>query len=186
MKNKILGGNRIKKPGGIKKREKGKSKGNIEEMGVNLSEEIEAPLKEKKSKVINKNKVSSALKNLKGKRKKKEPEENKGKRNLLKLKKKNLKGVDFLKRGKKEKGPKRKNVKKGNILGSLNRKIDLLIEKNPVLEKAFGIKIKLTMAFMIPVVLIVILGISSYSRSSKTIVTNYRESTTNTVQKAGE
>lgn len=61
-----------------------------------------------------------------------------------------------------------------------------LIEKNPLVEKAFGIKLKLTGAFMIPVVLIIILGVSSYQRASKTIVTNYRESTVNTVQKAGE
>lgn len=68
----------------------------------------------------------------------------------------------------------------------LHKKINLLIEKNSLVARAFGIKIKLIGAFMIPVILIIILGVSSYQRASKTIVTNYRESTVNTVQKAGE
>lgn len=78
---------------------------------------------------------------------------------------------------------KKSNTKPSN---TGKRKNDHLIEKNPLLAKAFGIRIKLTGAFMIPVVLIIILGVSSYQRASKTIVSNYRESTVNTVQKAGE
>lgn len=79
--------------------------------------------------------------------------------------------------------PKTRRIKPSN---GEKKKIDQLIEKNPLLAKAFGIKIKLTGVFMIPVVLIIILGVSSYQRASKTIVSNYRESTVNTVQKAGE
>ncbi len=71
-------------------------------------------------------------------------------------------------------------------MSAFDKKLDNLIEKNPLVAKAFGIKIKLTAAFMIPVVLIIILGVSSYNGASKTIVSNYRESTVNTVQKAGE
>lgn len=68
----------------------------------------------------------------------------------------------------------------------LGRKLDQLIENKPFISKIFGIKIKLIGAFMIPVILIIVLGVSSYQRASKTIVSSYRESTVNTVQKAGE
>lgn len=78
-----------------------------------------------------------------------------------------------------------KKVKAGKEL-EVVRKIDDFIEKHPVIAKMFAIRIKLTLAFMIPVVLIVFLGVSSYQRASKTIITSYKESMVNTVQNAGE
>ena len=84
---------------------------------------------------------------------------------------------------KKMSGKKTLNVKPRSVF---DKRLDNLINKNPLVAKAFGIKIKLIMAFMIPVVLIIILGVSSYNGASKRIVTNYREATVNTVQKAGE
>lgn len=78
-------------------------------------------------------------------------------------------------------------VKKPQVpQNGLGKKIDQLIERNSVIGKMFGIKIKLIGAFMIPVVLIVVLGVSSYQRAADTIVSSYRASTVNTVQKAGE
>ena len=68
-------------------------------------------------------------------------------------------------------GKKPLNVKP---MSAFDKKLDKLIDKNPLVAKAFGIKIKLTAAFMIPVVLIIILGVSSYNGASKTIVGNYR------------
>lgn len=83
-----------------------------------------------------------------------------------------------------------KNLRKGKesskSVGGIGKKIDKLIEKQPILGKLFGIKLKLIGAFMIPVVLIIMLGVFSYQRASNTIVSSYRESTVNTVQKAGE
>ena len=66
------------------------------------------------------------------------------------------------------------------------KKLDELIEDKPMIGKLFGIKVKLIGSFMIPVVLIIVLGVSSYQRAAGTIVSSYRESTINTVQKAGE
>lgn len=48
--------------------------------------------------------------------------------------------------------PKTRRIKPSN---GEKKKIDQLIEKSPLLAKAFGIKIKLTGVFMIPVVLII-------------------------------
>ena len=134
-----------------------------------INEEVEENKEVKKVKEKSKKQVS------------KEPKE-KGKKQVIK----NLKGK-IKRRGKagqqsiKEK--KQTNVKPAS---GFKKKIDGLIENHPLIAKVFGIKIKLTGAFMIPVILIIILGVSSYQRASKTIVTNYRESTVNTVQKAGE
>lgn len=117
-------------------------------------------------------------KNLKVKPTTNEKTGNKTVKNLKeKVKHKQEKKPQFIK------GQKKKNVTPATGLG---KKVDQLIEKYPLAARIFGIKIKLTGAFMIPVVLIIILGVSSYQRASKTIVTNYRESTVNTVQKAGE
>lgn len=71
-------------------------------------------------------------------------------------------------------------------VGRFEKMLDRLIEEKPLVGKLFGIRTKLIGAFMIPVILIVILGVSSYQRASKTIVSSYRESTVNTVQNAGE
>ncbi len=49
-----------------------------------------------------------------------------------------------------------------------------------------GIRVKLVGAYLIPVVLIVLLGILSYTRASTAIVSNYKEATRNTVQKTAE
>lgn len=82
----------------------------------------------------------------------------------------------------------RKKKKESDVkpISKFALKMEQWMEKNPFITKVFGIKIKLTAAFMIPVVLIIILGVSSYQRASKIINANYRESTVNTVQKAGE
>jgi methyl-accepting chemotaxis protein len=99
---------------------------------------------------------------------------------------KKLKEKDWSKEKEKLQKFKGKNPLNMKPKSAFDKKLDKLIEKNPLVAKAFGIKIKLTAAFMIPVVLIIILGVSSYNGASKTIVGNYRESTVNTVQKAGE
>jgi Methyl-accepting chemotaxis protein len=49
-----------------------------------------------------------------------------------------------------------------------------------------GIKVKLIGAYLIPVALIVLLGILSYSRASNAIIANYKASTRNTIQKTAE
>ncbi len=76
-----------------------------------------------------------------------------------------------------------KSIKKPT---AFDKKLDNLLNHYPTLAKMFGIRVKLTFAFMIPVVLIVFLGVSSYQRASKTIISSYKESMVNTVQKAGE
>lgn len=79
-------------------------------------------------------------------------------------------------------GEKMKPEKPGNI----SKKFEHFVDSHPILAKIFTIRVKLTLAFMIPVVLIVFLGVSSYQRASKTIISSYKESMVNTVQKAGE
>ena len=76
--------------------------------------------------------------------------------------------------------------KKEKPIGKFERMLDKTIEEHPAVAKAFSIRTKLIGAFMIPVALIIILGVSSYQRASKTIVSSYRESTVNTVQNTGE
>lgn len=118
------------------------------------------------------NKVNNLLKKLKMPEKKADKEQ-KGK---IKLKPEKI--VEALKnfQDKREQQPKK----------GLEKELDRLIESKPIIGKLFGIKVKLIGSFMIPVVLIVVLGVSSYQRAAETIVSSYRESTVNTVQKTGE
>lgn len=55
-----------------------------------------------------------------------------------------------------------------------------------VLGKFRGIRFTLIGAYLIPVVLIILLGVLSYSRASKAIINNYNTATKNTILKTGE
>lgn len=77
--------------------------------------------------------------------------------------------------------------KKDGVLRFIE-KIRLLISGvgNQISSICLGsISAKLVLAFAIPVVLILILGISSYQKASKTIITNAEVSTTNTIYSKG-
>ena len=67
---------------------------------------------------------------------------------------------------------------------------DIIMKKNSTSEvKHFilrGIRVKLISAYMIPVVLIILLGIISYIRASDAIISNYKVATQNTIQKTAE
>lgn len=54
------------------------------------------------------------------------------------------------------------------------------------LGKFRGIRVTLIGAYLIPVVLIILLGVLSYSRASKAIINNYNTATKNTILKTGE
>lgn len=176
MKDKLSSQKLVKKMGSFASKGK-KKEGKVrpeknEEMG------------NKAAKKVKQRKTDQVIKEPKEKRKHqviKEPKEKRKSQFIKNLKEK----VKHREKGKPQsiKGKKKTNAKPATGFG---KKIDGLIEKHPLAARVFGIKIKLTGAFMIPVVLIIILGVSSYQRASKTIVTSYRESTVNTVQKAGE
>ena len=58
----------------------------------------------------------------------------------------------------------------------MGRMIGFLVEKNLVPSKLRGIRMKLIGAFMIPVLLIIVLGVVSYSKASTGIISNYEKS----------
>ncbi len=64
------------------------------------------------------------------------------------------------------------------------------MKKKKIVEKEYsrlgGIRVKLIGAYIIPVVLIVLLGVLSYTRASEAIISNYEVATRNTVQKTAE
>ncbi len=65
----------------------------------------------------------------------------------------------------------------------MNKNKKILVEEN---SRFGGIRVKLIGAFLIPVALIVLLGILSYSRASDAIISNYESATRNTVEKTAE
>lgn len=59
-------------------------------------------------------------------------------------------------------------------------------EKNWWRLSVRGIRVKLVGAYLIPVALIILLGVLSYTRASDAIITKYEEATKNTIQKTAE
>lgn len=53
-------------------------------------------------------------------------------------------------------------------------------------RKITGIRVKLIGAFLIPVVLIIVLGVLSTDKASRAVIDNYKEATKNTIQKTSE
>lgn len=79
-----------------------------------------------------------------------------------------------------------KKRKKGKIkdfkvpVQKKNKKIDKELKSN-ILTKLNRIRVKLVLAFLIPVVFIILLGVSSYNNASNALVKSYKESTFNSV-----
>ncbi len=59
-------------------------------------------------------------------------------------------------------------------------------EKKQLLSRFRGIRIKLIGAFLIPVALVIILGIVSYTKASSAIISNYEEATLNSIAMASD
>lgn len=58
--------------------------------------------------------------------------------------------------------------------------------KKSTQKTRFGISQKLTLGFIVPVVFIVALGVISYSKSSRGLISNYEQSTSNTIKMSTE
>ncbi|MEG2440886.1 MAG: methyl-accepting chemotaxis protein [Acetivibrio sp.] len=87
----------------------------------------------------------------------------------------------MLKKNKKAKMKEELLEKKGEIRGEIHQEMEAVqeevIAKKEGLRLMGGIKAKLIGAFMIPVLLIIILGVTSYEKSSNGIISNYEAAT---------
>ncbi|MBH1941497.1 methyl-accepting chemotaxis protein [Mobilitalea sibirica] len=71
-------------------------------------------------------------------------------------------------------------------MGHTTKKSNVGIRKKVILKLFTSIRVKLTLFFLIPVIFIIILGISAYTSSKNAIVTNYTEATITSIKKTGE
>lgn len=99
---------------------------------------------------------------------------------FLKLEKKkkvieaNTKQVD-------ERAKKTLKVKKEQVKIIKNRVKDEMQERKNIWNKFKGIRVKLLLAFSVPIILLAIFGVVSYQKSANAIISNYEKSATNTL-----